>query len=187
MWKAPQPKTKDEAHILQAFTETLLTGSIACIWCFSQYVQSPSGWLYICKGFWNVNNGTILLPRCTPSHPTNFFCTIQSHPPPTQYLSYPVTQLPHLSVLAAGPIVELGQKDQILSADKVNLNYCQDLIQLVKYEYSFQLGKFQTTKQGNIIILKYIQYRERACSNVSPKCQMRESVLAGIYGTRTGI
>ena len=80
MWKAPQSKTKDEAHILQAFTETLLTGSIACIWCFSQYVQSPSGWLYICKGFWNVNNGTILLPRCTPSHPTNFFCTIQSHP-----------------------------------------------------------------------------------------------------------
>ena len=127
---------------------------------------------------------------CSPSVPPAILQTFlhNSEPShPTRYLSYPVTQLPHLSVLAAGPIVELGQKDQILSADKVNLNYCQDLIQLVKYEYSFQLGKFQTTKQGNIIILKYIQYRERACSNVSPECQMREGVLAGIYGTRAGI
>lgn len=101
---------------------------------------------------------------CSPSVPPAILQTFlhNSEPShPTQYLSYPVIQLPHLSVLAAGPIVELGQKDQILSADKVNLNYCQDLIQLVKYEYSFQLGKFQTTKQGNIIIVKYTQCRER--------------------------
>ena len=115
-----------------------------------------------------------------PSHPPKLFLHNSEPSHPTQYLSYPVIQLPHLSVLAAGPIVELGQKDQILSADKVNLNYCQDLIQLVKYEYSFQLAMLQTTNQGNIIIVKYIQCRERACSNVNPECQMMEGVLAGI-------
>ena len=123
--------------------------SIECIWCFSQYVKSPSKWLTLCKGFWNVNNEQWHYPTpplyphpSTKKWPNLSLSLIFSEPVPSSHptpnLSYPVIQLPHLSVFAARPIVELGQKDQILSADRVNLNYCQDLIQLVKYEYSFE-------------------------------------------------
>ena len=110
-----------------------------------------------------MNDGTILLP----THPPKltklelqliYFFVHNSHPfliptfPPNSLILLSSSHT--FQFFAAGPIVELGQKDQILSADKVNLNYCQDLIQLVKYEYSFELLILQTTKQGNIIIVK---------------------------------
>ena len=67
---------------------------------------------------------------------------------------YPVIQLPHLSVFAASPIVKSGQNIRFTAADKVDLNYCQDMI--CKSNMNIFLGNLASKpNKGNIITNKW--------------------------------
>lgn len=89
-------------------------------------------WLIQCKGFWKINNialscAHLLHPHIsskigqTNSLYANIDFIFQNLNPshPSQCLSYPVIQLPQLSVFAAGPIVELRQNIRFTARTKL--------------------------------------------------------------------